>query len=431
MKGITDFAASFGEKADDFLEEMKKVGAAGRFDTSVDSLKQLTGDVKVFAMTTGQTSDSVIADMAAMKQQMMSRGATDSDVSNKYRQLIGYAKVFANRGLGNIQDLMGGVKGLVDSFHELNLDAIKTAKNTIMYGDALKKSGGNMKQLGKVMQEITNLGNIGQEWKGFIGLLTGKGTNFFGAQFGYEQRKGNKSVGESPDNLQQQKDAYAMMTQMTSGMVGEAQQGMMEMMGGQIGLSPQTVQLMQQAAEEGWSQQHLDDELKDMNDKAKENINDLNSFAKQIGTWIDTKIYTPLVKIESWMAKIAGGPMKWLMPGASKAIEGAEAAGTPSAEMKQEQSLPGQSVDYAKDLVGRTVGAVKDSATSFDDGGSVGRTGLAMVHAGEVVSTPGKGGRMTNNFYITVQNDARGIAKDIENKIIQAVYEQRQTMMGA
>jgi len=430
---ISKAAKEWGKNFTEFNEEINKTAQMGVFHLAQGEIITFEDSVQTLAAVTGQSTDSIRQSLAQMSKMYKTRGEDASSFASRFSKLTSGGNKYWEMGLGNMEDFTSGIMNLADSFSDLNLDTTKVAKNTLMYSKAMSGAGGKAKDLWKAMSEIQGLGNIAKEWKGAIGMMSGMGTDFFGAQFGYEQRKGGKQLGVEVEAVQQQKAAFSFMEQMTSGMVGPEQQGMMEMMGQELNLSPQSVQLMQQAAQEGWSDMELNDALEKQGEMAKETVSNLNSLSKQIQLALEAQTAQLLVKgtdlIISAITNLSGYLPKILTNTAAgqditKAMRGAQSAGAGAASGSSwlgglKEAVLGAKAEGGNVAGGRSILVGEKGPEIFQPGSS-----------GRIIPNGGSGG-MSNNFNITVVNDARGIAKEIEAKIISSAYAQRESMMGA
>ena len=114
----------WGMSAEKFMEEIVKTAATGRFNVATKDIIGFEQSIQGLAGATGQSADAVRQRLGTLMLAYQSSGETAQDAAKRYSVLANAGKKAHAAGLGNMEDIIGEVFGLIDAFKELNLDIL-------------------------------------------------------------------------------------------------------------------------------------------------------------------------------------------------------------------------------------------------------------------------------------------------------------------
>ncbi len=195
------------------------------------------------ALATGQTLGSISSIMVTLRRNTKNFG----DVGEEALKVAQDAQTVARQDIMSTTEYTHSLQGLATELADLNIDTNKLSSNFKSLLVNISKLGVSSEMTKRLTGELTkSFHATGDEWKAFIGSMSGAGGGFVGGLFKTQQRgAGGDLLTRQVDQTKYLKEVVSSIKDMTAGIADPDQQlYMMETLGKQMGLTAEATQAL-------------------------------------------------------------------------------------------------------------------------------------------------------------------------------------------
>lgn len=223
-------------------EKMEAAAAAGiKLGDATDVNKIQTLDAA--AKATGQSIGAMSEIMVSLRRNTKNMG----DESIEAIKVAQDAQTVARQDVMSTTEFTHSLQSLSVELADLNQDTRTLSSNFKNLLTNISKLGVSAEMTKRITGELTkSFHSTGDEWKAFIGSMSGAGGGFVGGLFKTQQRgAGGDLLNRQVDQTKYLKEVVSSIKEMTSGIADPDQQlYMMEQLGKQMGLSAEATQAL-------------------------------------------------------------------------------------------------------------------------------------------------------------------------------------------